>query len=63
MSWIIERDNNDKPIRMVWCPGADEYAAERNRELKAARYKALLPMPAMREWAHKYGLVFKSPNG
>jgi hypothetical protein len=56
MSWTIERDKDGKPVRMWWAPGADEYLRQQHRELEAAKMRARLPMPAMREWAKERGL-------
>lgn len=56
LSWYIERDREGKPLRMHWAPGADEYLNQQNRELEAAKKRACLPMPAMRDWAIQRGL-------
>jgi len=57
MSWIIERDENDEPVRLWWAPGADEYIAEQHRAIEKARAENSYPMPAMREWAKARGLI------
>jgi len=56
LNWIIERDKDGQPVRMWWAgegPSPIEEALERQR----AAERMALPMPAMREWARKRGLI------
>lgn len=56
MSWIIERDAAGNPVRMIWeGPGTRPSAHNEERE-RMIRVNSL-PMPAMREWAQRHGLI------
>ncbi len=55
MSWIIERDNQGIPLRMIWS-GIGEQPSEHNEYLKRMIQVNSLPMRSMRDWAKQHGL-------
>lgn len=56
MGWRIERDKDGEPVRMWWT-GPDPSPCQVEAERQLQIYRNGLPMPAMREWAEKHGLV------